>query len=104
MRWEPRRLPCHHGRMAWFSTGAVDDFLAEAGEFLRSDRVRNTVILTVTESLRASVQRRLHAHARLSALAPLHEPAGCGGTRRSPGRVRAPGPGRQRGGGGRMGL
>jgi predicted GNAT family acetyltransferase len=40
--------------MAWFSTGAVDDFLAEAGEFLRSDRVRNTVILTVTESLRVN--------------------------------------------------
>jgi len=56
MRWEPWRLPCHHGRMAWFSTGAVDDFLAEAGEFLRAERVRNTVILTVTESLRVSGQ------------------------------------------------
>jgi GNAT superfamily N-acetyltransferase len=42
--------------MSWFSTGAVDDFLAEAGEFLRSDRVRNTVILTVTESLRVNGQ------------------------------------------------
>lgn len=42
--------------MAWFSTGAVDDFLAEAGEFLRTERVRNTVILTVTESLRVSGQ------------------------------------------------
>src|SRR5450432_3722725 len=42
--------------MSWFSTGAVDDFLAEAGEFLRAERVRNTVILTVTESLRVSEQ------------------------------------------------
>jgi predicted GNAT family acetyltransferase len=42
--------------MGWFSTGAVDDFLAEAGEFLRAERVRNTVILTVTESLRVSEQ------------------------------------------------
>jgi predicted GNAT family acetyltransferase len=40
--------------MGWFSTGAVDDFLAGAGEFLRAERVRNTVILTVTESLRVS--------------------------------------------------
>jgi GNAT superfamily N-acetyltransferase len=42
--------------MAWCSTGAVDDFLAEAGEFLRSDRVRNTVILTVTETSRINGQ------------------------------------------------
>jgi predicted GNAT family acetyltransferase len=42
--------------MGWFSTGAVDDFLAEAGEFLRAEHVRNTVILTVTESLRVSGQ------------------------------------------------
>jgi len=40
--------------MGWFSTGAVDHFLAEAGEFLRAERVRNTVILTVTESLRVN--------------------------------------------------
>jgi predicted GNAT family acetyltransferase len=38
--------------MTWFSTGAVEEFLAEAGEFLRAERVRNTVILTVTENLR----------------------------------------------------
>jgi hypothetical protein len=42
--------------MVWFSTGSVHDFLAEAGEFLRSDRVRNTVILTVTENLRTRGQ------------------------------------------------
>jgi len=40
--------------MGWFSTGAVGDFLAEAGEFLGAERVRNTVILTVTASLLAS--------------------------------------------------
>jgi GNAT superfamily N-acetyltransferase len=38
--------------MSWRMTEAVDEFLAEAGEFLRADRVRNTVILTVTETLR----------------------------------------------------
>ena len=35
-------------------TGAVDRFLAEAGEFLRADRARNTVLLTVTETMRAA--------------------------------------------------
>ncbi len=45
---------CHHGRMGWFTTGVVDEFLAEAGEFLRAQRARNTVILTVTESLRVN--------------------------------------------------
>jgi RimJ/RimL family protein N-acetyltransferase len=38
--------------MSWFTTGNVEEFLAQAGEFLRAERVRNTVILTVTESLR----------------------------------------------------
>ena len=42
--------------MSWFTTQAVDDFLAEAGEFLRAERVRNTVILTVTENLRVTGQ------------------------------------------------
>lgn len=38
--------------MGWFTTGAVTEFLAEAGEFLRAEPVRNTVILSVTENLR----------------------------------------------------
>jgi RimJ/RimL family protein N-acetyltransferase len=40
--------------MGWFTTGAVTEFLAEAGEFLRAEPARNTVILSVTESLRLS--------------------------------------------------
>jgi RimJ/RimL family protein N-acetyltransferase len=40
--------------MGWFTTGAVTEFLAEAGEFLRAEPARNTVILSVTENLRLS--------------------------------------------------
>ena len=39
--------------MAWFTTGAVEEFLAEAADFLRAEPARNTVILSVTENLRA---------------------------------------------------
>ena len=42
--------------MSWFTTGDVDGFLAEAGEFLRAERVRNSVILTVAENLRVKGQ------------------------------------------------
>ena len=38
--------------MAWFITGAVGEFLAAAGDFLRAEPARNTVILSVTENLR----------------------------------------------------
>jgi RimJ/RimL family protein N-acetyltransferase len=38
-------------------TGAVAEFLAEAGEFLRADPVRNTVILSVTDALMAATRR-----------------------------------------------
>jgi predicted GNAT family acetyltransferase len=38
--------------MAWKMSGTVDEFLAVAGEFLRAERARNTVALTVTETLR----------------------------------------------------
>lgn len=38
--------------MTWFVTEAVEEFLAEAGEFLRAEPARNTVILSVTENLR----------------------------------------------------
>ena len=40
--------------MSWYMTGAVDRFLGEAGEFLHADRARNTVLLTVTETLRVA--------------------------------------------------
>jgi GNAT superfamily N-acetyltransferase len=39
--------------MSWHMTEAVDEFLAETGEFLHAERARNTVVLTVTETLRA---------------------------------------------------
>ena len=38
--------------MGWRTTGDVAEFLAAAGPFLRGDRVRNTVLLTVTETIR----------------------------------------------------
>ena len=44
--------------MSWFTTGAVDEFLAEAGEFLRAEPARNTVILSVTENLRVGAAGR----------------------------------------------
>lgn len=38
--------------MGWRFTDEVEEFLAAAGEFLRAERARNTVALTVTETLR----------------------------------------------------
>jgi hypothetical protein len=38
--------------MGWQTTSDVAEFLAAAGPFLRADRVRNTVLLTVTETIR----------------------------------------------------
>jgi GNAT superfamily N-acetyltransferase len=43
--------------MAWQTTGDVTEFLAAAGPYLRRERARNTVILSVTETM------RLHAAA-----------------------------------------
>jgi hypothetical protein len=37
--------------MGWFITADVGEFLAEAGEFLRAEPVRHSVVLTVTENL-----------------------------------------------------
>ncbi len=42
-------------RMGWFTTGAVDEFLSAAWEFLRAEPATNTVILSVTEDLRLRV-------------------------------------------------
>ena len=39
--------------MGWQMTETVDEFLGEAGDFLRAERVRNTVLLTATATLRA---------------------------------------------------
>jgi RimJ/RimL family protein N-acetyltransferase len=38
--------------VGWQTTSDVAEFLAAAGPFLRADRVRNTVLLTVTETIR----------------------------------------------------
>jgi hypothetical protein len=38
--------------VSWHTTVAVDEFLAEAGAFVRADPVQNTVILTMAERLR----------------------------------------------------
>jgi hypothetical protein len=39
-------------RMGWVTTGDVGEFLAEAGSFLRAERARNTILLTVSETVR----------------------------------------------------
>jgi GNAT superfamily N-acetyltransferase len=46
-----------HGGMGWQTTGDVTEFLTTAGAFLRGDRARNTVMLSVTESMRANPAR-----------------------------------------------
>ena len=43
--------------MGWRTTGDVAEFLAVAGEYLREERARNTVILTVSEQLRLNPAR-----------------------------------------------
>ena len=40
--------------MAWQTTGDVTEFLAAAGPYLRWERARNTVILSVTETMRVN--------------------------------------------------
>ena len=40
--------------MGWFITADAGEFLAEAGEFLRAEPARNSVVLTVTENLRST--------------------------------------------------
>ena len=38
--------------MGWFITADTEEFLAVAGEYLRAEPARNSVVLTVTEDLR----------------------------------------------------
>ncbi|HLN69233.1 MAG TPA: hypothetical protein VK280_18435 [Streptosporangiaceae bacterium] len=38
--------------MGWFTTADTEEFLAVAGEYLRAEPARNSVVLTVTEDLR----------------------------------------------------
>ena len=56
--------------MAWQTTGDVTEFLAAAGPYLRRERARNTVILSVTETMRAAAPT-----AAASTPAPAAEPA-----------------------------
>lgn len=43
--------------MGWVTTGDVAEFIARAGSFLRAERARNTVLLTVAETVRLSPWR-----------------------------------------------
>jgi hypothetical protein len=58
--------------MAWQTTGDVTEFLAAAGPYLRRERARNTVILSVTESMRVKAEAPAgkSAASRASALPP----------------------------------
>jgi hypothetical protein len=42
------------GAMGWRTTGDVAEFLSAAGEYLRAERARNTVILTVTATMQSN--------------------------------------------------
>ena len=57
--------------MGWRTTGDVAEFLAAAGPFLRGDRVRNTVLLTVTETIRENLALHSSGPAAASARLPL---------------------------------
>jgi RimJ/RimL family protein N-acetyltransferase len=52
--------------MVWSTTTAAEEFLAEAGEFLRAEPARNSVVLTVTENLRVKAVTALSAAANPS--------------------------------------
>ncbi len=66
--------------MPWQTTGEVAEFLAAAGPYLRRERVRNTVILTVTETMRVNAAGSGGAAAGAPADRPLlgwwSDPAG----------------------------
>jgi GNAT superfamily N-acetyltransferase len=47
--------------MSWVTTGDAGEFLGSAGSFLRAERARNTVLLTVAETARANRQRHAAA-------------------------------------------
>jgi GNAT superfamily N-acetyltransferase len=53
--------------MGWRTTCDVTEFLAAAGAFLRAERARNTVFLTVTETIRANLARTRAGTARTAA-------------------------------------
>jgi GNAT superfamily N-acetyltransferase len=57
--------------MGWQTTGDVAEFLAAAGGFLRAERARNTVFLTVAETMRESPERYAAAGLADPAALPL---------------------------------
>jgi RimJ/RimL family protein N-acetyltransferase len=44
--------------MGWFITADTEEFVAVAGEYLRAEPARNSVVLTVTENLRVAAAAR----------------------------------------------
>jgi hypothetical protein len=60
-----------HGGMGWQTTGDVTEFLAAAGAFLRAERTRNTVLLSVAETIRAHPARYLAGSGADPARLPL---------------------------------
>jgi predicted GNAT family acetyltransferase len=52
--------------MGWQTTGDVAEFLAAAGPYLRRERARNTVILTVTETMRVNASQTHAVRERVS--------------------------------------
>jgi GNAT superfamily N-acetyltransferase len=64
--------------MGWRTTDDVSEFLEAAGGFLRAERARNTVILTVTEQLRLNASPYPAAPAAGPLLGWWSDPAGPG--------------------------
>ena len=64
--------------MPWQTTGDVTEFLAAAGPYLRRERARNTVILSVTEAMRVNAEAP--AAKSPAAVAPEPESAAAGHT------------------------
>ena len=58
--------------MGWQTTGDVAEFLTAAGAYLRRERARNTVLLTVTEQLRVNPAR--FGAAEADGTGPAHRP------------------------------
>jgi ribosomal protein S18 acetylase RimI-like enzyme len=61
--------------MAWQLTGDIDDFMAMAGDYLKTDPVRNTVALTVLAALQESGPA---VYGNAAPLFAWHRPAGAG--------------------------
>jgi RimJ/RimL family protein N-acetyltransferase len=57
--------------MGWHTTGDVAEFLSAAGAFLRAERARNTVFLTLTEAMRLKPAQYHGEHDAVPARLPL---------------------------------